>query len=238
MERTTAWNGTVRELAERLELARAAWAEVETESERPGGDSPQEKAKSWQALLAARALSRARDATLLHAAGSALRRRADGRSAPLRLPRGRVLPGAATPHWWCMAVTRDDAGIWRAIPQIGPETRVGLPADDPLVREAAEQARFLQDSLRGHRTRDDHYEAYVPDGRPDRLGEGSSVPPVAWLSPKSSRKIQAYLHPTLGMRVRADRMEAFGKAIRDQHAVWERSRAYGSAVVELLRRAG
>ncbi|MFB7677025.1 hypothetical protein ACFC26_37050 [Kitasatospora purpeofusca] len=238
MDRTPGWARTVRELADRLELAQAAWAEAETEAERPSGNSPQDKARSSQALLAALALSRARDAALLYAAGSALQRRADGRSAPLRLPRGRVLPSAVTPRWWCMAVTRDDAGIWRSIPQIGPETRVGLSADNPLVLEAAEQARLLQASLRGHRTHDDHYEAYVPGGGLDRIGEGRSAPPPAWLGPKTGRKVHAYVHSTLGTRVRADRTDEFDQASRDRHAVWERSRAYGSAVVELLRRAG
>ncbi|MEV7925445.1 hypothetical protein [Kitasatospora sp. NPDC088779] len=46
------------------------------------------------------------------------------------------------------------------------------------------------------------------------------------------------MHPGLGVRVRAGLEEEFRQANRDRHAVWERSRAYGAAVAELLDHAG
>ncbi|MFE6055073.1 hypothetical protein ACFQ6N_30350 [Kitasatospora sp. NPDC056446] len=97
----------------------------------------------------------------------------------------------------------------------------------------AEQARLLRASLLGHQNRDAYYEAFKPDGQ---HGQGASVPPLAALSRKTSWKVQTWLHPDFGMRVRADLEEEFQQASRDRHAIWERSRAYGSAVVKLLSR--
>ncbi|MFD9687309.1 hypothetical protein ACFWXO_16310 [Kitasatospora sp. NPDC059088] len=229
------WDRTVRELAERVELAQsaAAWAEA---VRAPNSSSSLGERASREQVFSAVALSRARDAALLKAARFALRRRAAGRPAPLRLPHGRVLPGAAAPRWWRnAAVFRDDAGIWRVIPLPGPERLVGLPEDDPLVLDVAEQTRLLHASLLGHRNRDAYYEAFEPDGQ---RGQGTSVPPVAALSRRTSWKVQTWLHPGLGMRVRTDLEEEFQQANRDRHAVWERSRAYGAAVAELLGRVG
>ncbi|MFJ2864996.1 hypothetical protein [Kitasatospora sp. NPDC087314] len=224
------WSSTVRELAERAELAHstASWAEAALTQH--SGDR-----SSRGRLLSNVALSRARDAALLKAARFALCRRAAGRPAPLWLPHGRVLPGAATPRWWREAATRDDAGIWRVIPLPGPERLVGLPEDDPLVLAVAEQARLLQASLLGHQNRDAFYEAFEPDGH---RGEGTSVEPLRRLGSKTSWKVQTWVNPRLGMRVRADREDEFQQANRDRRAVWERSRAYGDAVVALLRRVG
>ncbi|MFF1785555.1 hypothetical protein ACFVX9_03745 [Kitasatospora sp. NPDC058243] len=230
------WSRTVRELSERTELARSAASRVESARDRPPGDHAQDERDSREQLFSTVALSRARDAALLKAARFALRRRAAGRPAPLWLPHGRVLPGAATPRRWrSAAVFRDDAGIWRVIPQPGPERLVGLPEDDTLVLEVAEQARLLRASLLGHQNRDAYYEVFKPDGR---RGQGTSVPPIAVLSSKTSWKVQTWLHPGLGMRVQADLEEEFQQANLDRHAVWERSRAYSAAVVKLLGRVG
>ncbi|MEU3562850.1 hypothetical protein [Kitasatospora sp. NPDC006786] len=228
------WSRTARELSERTELARSAATTVEAVHDQFPGGRGQDERDSRERLFSAVALSRARDAALLKAARFALRRRAAGRPAPLWLPHGRLLPGAAAPRWWrSAAVFRDDAGIWRLIPLAGPESLVGLPEDDPLVLDVAEQARLLRASLLGHRNRDAYYEAFEPDGQ---RGQGTSVPPSTVLGRKTGWKVQTWLHPNLGMRVRADLEEEFKRANRDRHAVWERSRAYGAAVAELLGR--
>ncbi|MFD8316158.1 hypothetical protein [Kitasatospora purpeofusca] len=220
------WTDTTAALARRAELAETA-AQRMRDAEADFGHSERET----QELFALVALSRARDAALLRAAGSALRRRAAGRSAPLWLSPSRVLPGEAAPRWWRQVVTQTDAGIWRAIPQPGPETALGQ-LDDPLVQEVAKGARLLQTSLVGYKGRDSSYEAFVPDGGPL---QGRSVPPIPGLSPERSWKVNLLLGRGSGFRVKADRMDEFAQANQDRHAVWERARTYGAAVVVLLR---
>ncbi|MCM2430976.1 hypothetical protein [Streptomyces sp. RKAG337] len=117
-------------------------------------------------------------------------------------------------------------------PPEGPEARIG-PADNPAVQDVAHQARLLQASLLGHRTRDSFYEAYEPDG--DDLGGGTSVPAIAGLNPEHSRKLNLWLGRGGGMRVQPSLDEQFTKAQEDYHAVWKRARAYGDAVLALIR---
>nr|BEK71500.1 hypothetical protein KPHV_87270 [Kitasatospora purpeofusca] len=220
------WNKTTEALARR-----AAQAEHANERlQEADADLPADRHDTVFTLLA---LSRARDAALLSAAGSVLRRRAAGRSAPLWLPPSWVLPGEAAPQWWREGVTRRDAGIWRSIPQPGPEMALAQP-DDPLAQTVAMAARQLRASLVGHKSRDSHYEAYVPDSHA-ALGQGRGVPPIPGLSPEQSWKTNLRLGRGSGYRVRADREEEFAQANRDRHAVWDRARIYGAAVVALLR---
>jgi hypothetical protein len=220
------WTDTTAALARRAELAEAASRRMK-DAQANFGHSERET----QELFALVALSRARDAALLKAAGSALRRRAAGRPAPLWLPPSWVLPGEAAPRWWRELVTQRDAGIWLAIPQPGPETALGQ-LDDPLIQDVAKGARLLQTSLVGHKSRDSSYEAYVPEGGPL---QGRSVPPVPGLSPERSWKANLLLGRGTGFRVKAGRVEEFAQANRDRHAIWDRARSYGAAVVALLR---
>lgn len=183
-------------------------------------------------MLGAVALSKAHDAALLKAAGMVLRRRADGRVAPRRLPRPRVLPGEATPRWWIDSVNNSAAGIWRVIPAPGPESALG-PADDLLVQNVAQQARRLQARLTGHRARGSYYEAYEPDPTAAHGHGTRPVPALPGLSERASRRVN--LWRSQGMRVPAGRLDEFRQADNDAFAVRERARSYGDAVLALLR---
>ncbi|MEV4505468.1 hypothetical protein [Streptomyces klenkii] len=192
-------------------------------------------AQAQRALLGAVALSKAHDAALLKAAGLVLRRRADGRPAPRRLPSPRVLPGEATPKWWIDSVNNSAAGIWRVIPEPGPESMLGA-RDDLLVQDVAQQARRLQASLTGHRARGSYYEAYEPD---PAAADGHGIRPVPALPGLGERvSRQVNLMRSQSMRVPASRLDEFRQAGHDAFAVWERARGYGDAVVALLRSVG
>ncbi|MGW7825152.1 hypothetical protein ACWGLF_45900 [Streptomyces puniciscabiei] len=182
-------------------------------------------------LRVAVALSKAHDAALLRAAHQLLSRRASGKPPLRRLPQPRILPGGHVPQWWLEAINTTSAGIWRAIPPTGPELRLGGP-DDRLVQEVAKQARLLQASRLGYRMRDRLYEAYIPDGT--SFG-GRSVPPIRGLSPEGSRRANLLLGRGSGMRVQPGRDEEFDQLHTDYFAVWDRSRAYATAVLALLR---
>lgn len=182
-------------------------------------------------LRVAVALSKAHDAALLRAAGKLLARSSRGSRPPRRLPQPRILPGGHAPQWWIDTINRTYGGIWRAIPAPGPELRLGGP-DDPLVQEIAEQARKLQASRVGYRKRDTLYEAYIPDGT---LFGGRSLPPIRGLSPEASRRANLLLGRGSGMRVQPGRDDEFDQLHTDYFAVWDRSRAYASAVLALLR---
>ncbi|MGW2891876.1 hypothetical protein ACWDDN_42540 [Streptomyces griseoruber] len=182
-------------------------------------------------LRVAVVLSKAHDAALLRAARKLLARRADGKRPPRRLPRPRILPGGHVPQWWMNTINTTYAGIWRAIPSPGAEFRLGGP-DDPLVQEVAKQARLLQASRVGYRKRDSLYEAFIPDGTP--FG-GCSLPPIRGLGPEASRRANLLLGRGSGMRVQPGRDEEFDQLHTDYFAVWDRSRAYGAAVLALLR---
>ncbi|MFJ4679184.1 hypothetical protein [Kitasatospora sp. NPDC088783] len=231
------WSEVADALDARVDLTRSAWSAAEEADDRLARENPKENGHDRRAVRAAMALSRASDAALLSSARWLLQRRADGRSAPRRLLSGRLLPGRVTPGWWCRAVFRDDAGIWRLIPDAGPEERVGLFGSDAAVLGVTGQALLLQASLQGYLARDDYYEAYVSTGRLETFGQGPSVPAAPGLSPKANLKLWTSLRPGLGIRVRADMTDAFDQAFLNQHAVWERARDYAAAVAELLRRA-
>ncbi|MGP4012520.1 hypothetical protein [Streptomyces sp. 4N124] len=182
-------------------------------------------------LRVAAVLSKAHDAALLRTAHRLLARRGGGKRSPLHLPQPRILPGGHVPQWWINAINTTYAGIWRAIPSPGPELRLGAP-DDPLAHEVAQQARLLQASRVGYRKRDSLYEAYIPDGT---RFEGQSLPPIRGLSPQASRRANLLLGRGDGMRVQPGRDEEFDQPHTDYFAVWDRSRAYGAAVLALLR---
>lgn len=217
------WEDTIDALAVRALTAAHAHERVQELKAAGTADEP---------LLAAIAISKTYDAALLRAASVALHRRADGLHAPRWLPRPRLLPGGAAPRWWREAVNRSAAGIWKAIPQPGPERRLG-PPDSPLVRNVTRCAQDLQASLRGHRTRTTFYEAYEPDGQ--QVGSGTAVPPLSYLGPAISRRLNLWLSTGRGVRIPPEHLPAFRQANDDYHAVWDRSRAYAEAVHALLR---
>lgn len=192
--------------------------------------TPEYKAADRE-LRASVALSKAHDAALLRAAHQLLARRATGERPPRRLPQPRILPGSHVPQWWIETINTTYAGIWRAIPSPGPELQLGGP-DDPLVQEVAKQARLLQASRVGYRTRDRLYGAYIPDGTPSG---GRSVPPIRGLGPEASRRANLLLGRGSGMRVQPGRDEEFDQLHTDYFAVWDRSRRYAAAVLALLR---
>jgi hypothetical protein len=181
-------------------------------------------------LRVAVALMKAHDAALLRSARTLLVRRAQGKRPPRRLQRPHVLPGNYVPDWWMSSINSSYAGIWRAIPSPGPELLLGSP-DDPLVQEVAKQARLLQASHVGYRKRDGLYEAFHLDGtRGDK-----AVAPIRGLSPETSRRANLLLGRGDGMRIQPARMEEADQLHADYFAVWDRARAYGAAVLALLR---
>ena len=218
------WRATLEALTARLDVAVRANERVT--------DAKGQLDDPYERLLAAVALSKAHDAALLRSAALALRRCAVGRRPPRWLPRARVLPGEAAPAWWRERINRSYAGIWRAIPEPGPELRVG-PSDSDLVQDVARCAQQLQASQLGFRVRNSFYEAYEPDRQGSSVG--TVVPPVRGLSPELSRKANLWRGRGRGMRVQPHRDAEFRQAQHDYHAVWDRSRAYGVAVVALLR---
>lgn len=253
------WQSTVDALADRTEQAARASARVsqakgdlarirpahlaELSESDPGAYRRQAEihvhsnafAQAQGALLGAVALSKAHDAALLKASGMLLRRRADGRPAPRRLPQPRVLPGGATPKWWIDSVNNSAAGIWRVIPLPGPESMLG-PRDDLLVQDVAQQARRLQASLTGHRARGSYYEAYESDPTAAD-GQGTRpVPAIPGLGQRASRRVNLVFSQS--MRVPSEKLDEFRQAGNDAFAVWERARAYGDAVLALLRSVG
>lgn len=245
------WPAAVERLAQQLSDAQAADRRVtETKSAAARQDSyraglepaeyqPQVRAyvhsreskAADRAITAAVAVMKARDAALLRSARILLTRRADERRPPRRLPQPYVLPGGYTPQWWINAITTSYAGIWRAIPATGPELRLGGP-DDPLVQHVAKQARLLQASRAGYRGRESLYEAYYRDGT--REG-GEPVEPIRGLSPALNRRANLLLGRGDGIRIPSARMEEARQMHSDYFAVWDRSRAYAAAVLDLLR---
>ncbi|MGW1616149.1 hypothetical protein ACWCQZ_43205 [Streptomyces sp. NPDC002285] len=244
------WPGAVERLALQLSQAEAADRRVDEAksagSGRPNRDdlapaeyrrqlhayvqTPEYKAAD-RALRVAVALSKAHDAALLRAAHQLLARRAGGKRPSRRMPQPRILPGSNVPQWWIEAINTTDAGIWRAIPSPGPELRLSGP-DDALAHEVAKQARLLQASRMGHRKRNGLYEAYIPDST---ISGGRPLPPIRGLSPEASRRANLLLGRGSGMRVQPGRDEEFDQLHTDYFAVWDRSRAYAAAVLELLQ---
>ncbi|MFI5526998.1 hypothetical protein ACIA8O_00420 [Kitasatospora sp. NPDC051853] len=129
MEHRPSWTTTARKLDQRVQLARDAAARIEAVLQQPSDDSPVTLKRRQATIASAVALRKAHEAAVLKAATLLLRRRAAGRPAPRRLPRGVLLPGGVTPRWWCEIVNQGDTGVWRLIPAPGPEEFVGLPAD-------------------------------------------------------------------------------------------------------------
>ncbi|MFF0000928.1 hypothetical protein [Streptomyces avermitilis] len=245
------WPGAVEGLAQQLAEAQAADRRVKEAKATAARQSPsstgleraeyQRRLRAYvptpeykaagHAIRVAVALMKAHDAALLRSAQTLLARRANGQRPPRRLPRPLVLPRGYAPRWWVSSINSTYAGIWRAIPSPGPELRLGSPGD-PLVQEVAKQARLLQASRVGYRGRDGLYEAFRPDGT---RGGGEPVAPIRGLSPEASRRANLALGRGIGIRIQPSRTDEAGQMHADYFAVWDRSRAYGAAVVALLR---
>ncbi|MFD7408564.1 hypothetical protein ACFV7R_39315 [Streptomyces sp. NPDC059866] len=61
------------------------------------------------------------------------------------------------------------------------------------------------------------------------------MPPIRGLNPEASRRANLLLGRGSGIRVQPGQDEEFDQLHTDYFAVWDRSRAYGAAVLALLQ---
>ncbi len=225
------WAGTVNALAALGERAHAS-DERRKETRRWVGESrgTADKDRLNTEFLQAVVVSKVYQVGYMHRAHVLLKRRAAGRAPVLRPVR--VVPGV--PARWRDWVNDRHAGVWRAIPDPGPENALSA-AEDPLVLTVRDCALALQASREGYRRRDSLYEAYVPDDPGSPLMGGRPVPPIPGLPENLSRRVNRLLGRGAGIRVIPERQAEMDQLQTDYFAVWERAMAYGDAVVNLLR---